>query len=78
MKTDVGSSFKPDDQRVLRRSFFYAFFKLKQLIYIYFIYKTLVLRHAALEITVIQQSSFSDCSSRQHFLDRLRALMHAA
>lgn len=58
--------------------FFYDFFKLKQLIYIYFIYKTLVLRHAALEITVIQQSSFSDCSSRQHFLDRLRALMHAA
>lgn len=57
---------------------FYAFFKLKQLIYIYFIYKTVVLRHAALEITVIQQSSFSDCSSRQHFLDRLRALMHAA
>ena len=54
------------------------FFKLKQLIYIYFIYKSLVLRHAALEITVIQQSSFSDCCSRQHFLDRLRALMHAA
>ena len=54
------------------------FFKLKQLIYIYFIYKTVVLRHAALEITVIQQSSFSDCCSRQHFLDRLRALMHAA
>ncbi len=48
---------------MLRRSFFYAFFKLKQLIYIYFIYKTVVLRHAALEITVIQQSSFSDCSS---------------
>ncbi len=40
--------------------------------------KLVALRHAALEITVIQQSSFSDCSSRQHFLDRLRALMHAA
>lgn len=57
---------------------FYTDLKLKRLIYIYLIYKIAALRHAALEITVIQQSSFSDCSSRQHFLDRLRALMHAA
>ena len=78
MKTDVGSSFKPDDQRVLRRSFFILIFKLKRLIYIYLIYKIVALRHAALQITVFKQSGFSDCSSTQHFLDRLRALMHAA
>ena len=57
---------------------FYTDLKLKRLIYIYLIYKIAALRHAALEITVFKQSVFSDCSSTQHFLDRLRALMHAA
>ena len=57
---------------------FFIDLKLKRLIYIYLIYKIVALSHAALEITVFKQSAFSDCSSTLHFLERLRALMHAA